>query len=144
MAYGLGQGVEKRKIWPFIVGALIVIAVILIIIFIFPSVAIGSKKCADKACFVTAANNCENVILEQNEEGSTFKYEAKSCVLTKTAVNLNIDEPQEMKDLLEGKSLQCTYITGAFNEDWTDTLSLSLEDCSGELKDAIDELAAAA
>jgi len=143
MVYGLGQGVEKRRIWPFILGALLIIIVILVAIVILPSVTLGSKKCADKSCFIAAANNCENVVFEQDEEGSIFKYASKDCVLTKTAVKLNIDEPQEMKDLLEGKSLTCEYLTGAFNEDWTDTLSLSLDDCSGELKDAIDELAAA-
>ena len=143
MVYGLGQGVEKKRIWPFILGALIVIAVILAVIFILPSFSIGSKKCADKACFVTAANNCENVAFEQLEEGSLFGYSARSCVLTKTLKKMNETEPAEMKDLLEGKSLSCKYSAESFNENWVNTLSLDLGDCTGDLKDAIDELAAA-
>ena len=102
--------------------------------------SISAKTCATQDCFIAAANSCSAVRMQQVEAGSLFDYSEKNCALTKTATKLNETEPQEIKDLLEGKSLVCNYSQGNFNENWINTLSIGIEDCSGELKDAIDEL----
>ena len=96
--------------------------------------------CMDKACFIDAANNCESLEIEVVETSGTFQYASNDCVFTKTVNSLNEDEAQDMKSLLEGKSLSCSYQQGGFNENWVNSLVVDIEDCDGDLKDTIAQL----
>jgi hypothetical protein len=132
---------KRRGFW--LIPLLIVIAVG--IYFLIPFVSsfisnLSAQTCATQDCFILAANSCKSVKMQQIEEGSLFEYSARNCVLTKTLKKMNETEPVEMKDLLEGKSLQCSYTAGTFDEKWITTISIDIENCSGDLKDAIDEL----
>ena len=134
---------KRKSRLLYIIPVLIIIAVgvYFALAFILSSISIFfSEVCTTQECFISAANNCENVKMQQVEAGSLFEYSAKSCIMEKTLKTINETEPVEMKDLLEGKSLTCSYAQNNFNENWVKTLSIGIEDCSGELKDAIDEL----
>jgi len=89
---------------------------------------------------VQAANNCESLDLEVVEKAGTFQYTSNNCVFTKTVISLQEDEAQDMKYLLEGTSLSCSYQQGSFNEHWANSLLTDIEDCDGELKDLIAQL----
>ena len=137
---------EKKisKLWIIIPLILIIAAAVYFALpFIIPlvqNITLTGKSCSTQECFISAANNCEAVKMEQNEAGSLFRYSTSNCIMTKTLSKINGLEPAEIKSLLEGKSLECAYEKGAFNTYWISALSIGLENCSGELKDAIDEL----
>lgn len=97
-------------------------------------------ECAAKDCFADAANGCKDISITSNEDFGSAKYTAKNCVFTKTIVSLAAGESQEMKKLLEGKSLSCQYEKGKFNDQWINTLILGIENCEGELRDALGSL----
>jgi hypothetical protein len=137
---------RKSNVPNYILYALIIVLIGIGIYFLIPFITsfvsgLSAQVCSTQDCFIAAANECKSVKIQQNEAGSLFDYSEKNCILTKTLTKMNETEPQEMVDLLQGKSLTCTYAKGSFNTDWINTLSLSLENCSGDLKDAIDELA---
>lgn len=103
-----------------------------------PSATTG---CSNKECFISAANDCKDVSLTLNEDVGVFKYSSsKDCVFTKTLVNPNENETLEMKKLLSGKSLTCTYKKGAFDERWVTSLIFGTEYCEGQLKDIVGQL----
>jgi hypothetical protein len=47
-----------------------------------------------------------------------------------------------MKNILEGKNLTCKYEVGKFDENWTSSLILDIENCEGELRDKLTSLSA--
>lgn len=96
-----------------------------------------TKTCETKECFISAANNCENISLKSTEEYGAVNYSAKDCVFTKTIVGLNDNETQEMQDLLEGKYFTCNYTKGNFDQNWTASLMFGIENCEGELREII-------
>ncbi len=101
----------------------------------------ASQVCGNEACFIAAANNCESMNLTLTDDVGTFSYSSsKSCVLTKTLVNLNVNETKEMKSLLEGKSMYCIYEKGKFDQRWVSSLLFGLENCQGDLKDRLGDL----
>ena len=134
---------KRSPLWIIPLVIILAIGVYFLIPLISPAISgLFAKSCQDKDCFIASANSCDSVRLEQNEFGSLFAYYSKDCVFTKTAKSINQSETQEIKDLLEGKSMNCSYVAGDFNEDWINTISLGLEECSGGLKDSIEKLVA--
>ena len=101
---------------------------------------VPAATCTTKACFIPAANDCAAIDLTLTEEAGTFRYVAKDCVFTKTLVSLDQTETQDMKDLLQGKSLTCRYEKGKFDPRWVNSLLFGTEYCEGELKDRLAEL----
>ncbi len=98
------------------------------------------STCTTKDCFVTSANNCEELLIKVTEEAGTFAYSTKGCLFTKTVLSVN-EEP-ELKQLLEGKSMTCTYTQGEFDMRLINGLIFGIENCSGDLKDALTGLLA--
>ena len=119
-----------------VIVILIGIAAIAFIVYLISSLA-GSQKCTTTECFTLKAENCEKAGLERVEDGSTFNYKTNNCVLTKTAAKISDLETSQVKSLLEGKSLTCTYQKNNFNMNWLNTLTLSLDKCQGPLKDGL-------
>jgi hypothetical protein len=93
-------------------------------------------ECDSKDCFVSKAKECGTAQLEVTEDIGIIKYETDGCTFKKTIVTL--DDTEEMKALLEGKSLTCSY--EEFNQEWMDSLVEDIEDCDGELKEIIGKL----
>jgi hypothetical protein len=97
--------------------------------------------CSDAACFIAAANNCEDMNVTLRGSVATFAYtSSQSCVFTKTLVSVDANETQQMKDFLEGKSMTCIYERGKFNPGLVTSLVDGMEDCIGDLKDALGQL----
>ena len=100
-----------------------------------------NTTCTDEACFIAAANNCENTNLTVTDNVGTFSYSSSEyCIFTKTLVSLNANESQEMKNLLEGKNMTCMYTKGNFDQRWVTSLIYGIENCSGGLKDDLGDL----
>ncbi len=99
--------------------------------------------CTTKECFISSANDCKDISLTLTEDAGVLKYSSsKDCLFTKTLVSLNVDETQEMKNLLEGKSLTCRYEKGKFDQRWASSLIFGTEYCEGELRNILVELIA--
>jgi hypothetical protein len=91
-----------------------------------------------KNAFIAAANNCTTINAVITDEVGTFQYTSSdSCTFTKTLVRLNESEMQEMKTMLEGKSMTCNYTRGSFDPRLVTSLIGGIEHCSGDLKDDI-------
>src|SRR3990172_2266032 len=68
-----------------------------------PPTAPAVAACTTKECFISSANDCNDISLTLTEDAGVIKYSSsKDCVFTKTLVSLNADETQEMKSLLQG------------------------------------------
>jgi hypothetical protein len=109
-------------------------------------VACGTKPevktfvCDSEECFIEKANNCEDVTLNATEEYGTLAYSSKNCTFTKTLLSTTGEE--EIRKLIEGKSLSCTYEQGKFDQRWISSIVFGIEYCDGELKDRIVDLMA--
>lgn len=100
-----------------------------------------AAACTTKECFIASANDCNDLSLTLTEDAGVFKYlSSKDCVFTKTLVTLNPSETQEMKNILQGKSLTCRYEKGKFDERWVTSLIFGTEYCEGELRNSLGEL----
>lgn len=100
-----------------------------------------NATCSDAACFIAAANNCEDMNVTLSGGVATFAYtSSQSCVFTKTLVSVDENETRQMKDFLNGKSMTCIYERGRFNPGLVSSLVDGMEYCNGDLKDALSEL----
>ena len=100
-----------------------------------------NTPCSDATCFIAAANNCEDMNVTLIGNIATFAYtSSSSCVFTKTLVQVDANETQQMKDFLNGKSMICTYEKGKFNPGLVTSLVEGMENCTGDLKDAVSQL----
>lgn len=94
--------------------------------------------CSTNECFASVADSCRAVDMTRNEDFGTINYAAKDCTFTKTIAGTN--ENPEMKKLLEGKSLSCTYEKGNFDRRLLASMIEGIDNCNGELKGIIGEL----
>ena len=131
----LGIRAKRRRI---LISTILVIVLIGIIYIIFSLFSI--KSCDTEQCFIERANLCKQTTFEQDFAGSTVLYTTKDCVLTKEITEFSGDEPIEIVELFKGKKMQCYYEKDNFNELLIEDLTSGIEDCEGELKDAIYEL----
>jgi len=95
----------------------------------------------EQAAVIAAANNCTDSGVTITDAVGTFRYTTTTnCSFTKTLVQLNASEMQEMKTLLEGKNMTCWYTKGNFDPRLVTSLVGGIEYCSGDLKDDITRL----
>ena len=91
--------------------------------------------------FIAAANACTDANITVTDDVGTMHYTSSpGCIFTKKLVSLNATETQEMKTLLEGKSLTCMYTKGNFDPRLVTSLVGGMENCTGDLKDDIGNL----
>ena len=105
----------------------------------------GLKQCTTVECFVGAANECEETILELGEDIGVVEYYTQLdssgfCILNKKIIKVSDNEDPVVKRMLEGKNLICAYKKGGFNERWVSSLIYDIENCEGELKESIGQL----
>jgi len=103
----------------------------------------GPATAADNntATFISATNNCQPMNLTVTNGVGTFTYTSTSgCVLVKTLVRLNASESQDVKNMLEGKSMVCGYTKGKFDPRWVTSLVGGMEYCYGDLRDGLAQL----
>lgn len=124
-----------KKFWLIVFGIAIAVAAVLAL-WQFAGTAI----CAAEDCFMETANRCGTATYQVQQEGSSIEHHVEDCTYTRTMRKVSTDEPEEVRPLMEGKSLTCTYVRGEFNTQWTSTISLGLEPCNGPLKDSIEAI----
>jgi hypothetical protein len=104
----------------------------------------GGYSCSDLSCFVSKANECTKATYKETSDIGKISYsitfDNENCILTKEMVELSKNEDPFLKKALEGKKMECTYLPGDFNDQWMVSMIMGLEDCHGELKDAIGHL----
>jgi hypothetical protein len=105
-----------------------------------PTNSTQPTECGTKVCFIAAANDCNKTSLTFQEDFGAVNYSSENCTFTKTIVHLNENESQDMKNILEGKSLTCKCERGQFDENWTSSLIIDIENCNGELRDNLASL----
>lgn len=127
---------KKLKIF-LIVG---VIGLVLIIFY-----ARIPTKCTDLKCFVAKADQCTPATYEETTTVGTIDYtistgSGDSCALTKQVIALDKKENDLIKKLLENKLMVCIYVKNQFNGQWMTSMIEGLDNCEGELKDAVGRL----
>lgn len=93
----------------------------------------------DKERFIDLANEYIPVKLKIEEDGGI-----DLCEVNEKGQFFKKIERVSPKDIVfwKGMFLTCSYKKGEFNPDWVYSQTLSLETCTGPLKDIIDELMA--
>ena len=94
----------------------------------------------DQAAIIAAANNCTPMTVTITDDVATYQETSANCSFTKTLVQLNPGETQQMKTLLEGKNMTCLYTKGNFDPRLVTSLIGGIENCTGDLKDDISRL----
>ncbi len=127
--------IDQKWIW---IGVGILIIVLLAVYFMNSSPA---EKCDNLDCFIANADECKSTTYLETSEIGTIKYSISAdCILTKEIVELSENEDSFLKNALKGKKMECTYSKGNFNGQWVISMIEGLEDCSGDLKDAVANL----
>ena len=98
------------------------------------------STCDTPSCFIVAANKCETLSMELQEDFGLVRYAIEDCSFTKTIVSAAPGEDAEIKSLIEGKSFTCQYTQGNFDERWVTSSYLGIGDCEGELREIIAQL----
>ncbi len=94
----------------------------------------------DKQCFISSVGDCGKATLLEDMQGSTIKYYTRDCVLKKKIDEFSQSEPEDVVAFLEGRTMSCPYQQGNFNEELINGILGGIENCDGELKEAIYEL----
>ncbi len=111
------------------------------IYFFITEVASKASVCTTQECFIEMANNCQAASYQVDEQGTIYLHKTNAnCIYEKKAIQTAANEPEEVRLLLEGKSFQCEYYRGAFNNLWLNTLTQGLQSCHGDLKEGVQEL----
>lgn len=131
---------KKSMAWIYVGISILVVIIVVLLIFFVPYM-IGVKECSDNECFITEANQCNPAFLVVDDEGTVYEYKSfTDCTLTKSITKVSDAEPFMIKELFTEKSMTCSYDKGAFDEKWLTTLLGGLDQCTGQLKEALYEL----
>lgn len=128
---------------PKIAAAVLVMVIILAGIgyLIYLALPKGTDCGNDKACFILNANECKSAVFRDDmAPGTTIKYSTKDCMLTRGIEKFNETEPVEVVSFFENKQMACSYTKNNFDATLLDGLSIGMENCEGDLKDAVIEL----
>ena len=135
---------ESKLISTYSTKKIMAIAIISAIILLLIIIAAWPKttNCDyDNDCFIEKADNCKSAVVRSTiGDGTIVKYTTKDCTLTKEIERFSATEPQQVKDFFKNKKMTCKYEKQDFNGAMLYGLSIGIEDCEGQLKDAIEEL----
>lgn len=134
--------INFKKYLPISLGVIVVVALIVLGVIYVPSLL--TQKCTTDQCFIDAANQCKSVEMDKNLGGSVYSLSERNCLFTKTVKTVNATETPEIIALLKDTSMTCSYDKNGFNDNLITTLSLGIDNCSGDLKDALEQLLLAA
>ena len=100
----------------------------------------SSQKCTTADCFALAANDCKAATLTINQSYGVVAFTSfDNCTYTERIVNIVNDTPA-IKDVLENRSMDCTYDKGGFDVDWIKDVVLSATNCRGDLRETLGQL----
>lgn len=134
----------KHRSWRYVFfGALVTLVVFGgLLLWKWPIGTLFQRECATPECFIAFAQECTPTSYTQDVEGTMFLLKVTSdCTLHKEILSFGL-EPDAVKQLLEKKSMDCTYEQGMFKKTWVDSLTLDLDQCQGPLKEGLLELLA--
>ncbi|MBU2523219.1 MAG: hypothetical protein KKE23_02930 [Nanoarchaeota archaeon] len=120
--------------------ALVFSAIVAAILIVVSIISLTSSTCRTDECFIQKANECQTVNMEKVIAGSIYRFSEKDCILTKTAKTMSATEPSSVVALLQSRSMVCPYNQGNFDDNLITTVLVGTENCSGELKIALDTL----
>lgn len=128
-----------KKRFKVLIGFLILSALLIIFYARIPT------KCADLKCFMAKADQCAPATYEETTTIGTISYSISansgdSCALTKQVAALNTNENGLIKKLLANKLMVCVYPKNQFNDQWMTSMIEGLDNCYGDLKDAVGRL----
>ena len=92
-------------------------------------------------CFLEKANICEQAVYDVTYGTSTLTVEAAaSCTLKKSFTVIDSAEPAAVRDILQGKIMECSYSKGSLTAEAVTQLTYDLQKCEGDLVNAIASL----
>lgn len=128
-----------------VLGGIGLLLAIMFWVFVYMSID-DETLCKDMDCFIAKANQCEPAVYDETTEMGSIRYfsvkkeDTDNCILVKEIEDLSENEDSLIKKVLEGKTMECTYTKGNFNNRWMTSMTSGLEDCHGELKDVLGPL----
>lgn len=126
---------HKHHVTWYILVVVIVALLGLLYFFMMPA------NCGDdSACFIEYANSCENAVMRKAVGTASFKFRANNCLLEKEIIGFSEEEPEAVKSLFTGLSMECSYSEGRFDANFINSLAGGIDKCSGKLKDTILEV----
>lgn len=137
----LNKDLSSKDRLPGYFYLLVAVCIVLIIGIVLSVFFFGDETCQDVRCFSDKADDCSKVMMKGViGNGTTVVYQAKDCVLTKYIEEFSEDEPDEVVRFFKDKKMTCAYQQGEFDDGLVRGLSIGLDSCEGELKDAIVQL----
>jgi len=134
---------SRSRIW-ILAGCIIGLAVIIggILLFLSPDATDILQDCGtDKSCFAEKAQRCESATLKEDIAGTTVVYlTGEDCVLIKRFTTFGPSEPSEVRRFFDQRQMRCPYERGNFNPTLIKSIVSGIEQCEGDLKDAIYEV----
>ncbi|MFH1064854.1 MAG: hypothetical protein V1729_07250 [Candidatus Woesearchaeota archaeon] len=130
----------KRKIHLglLILGLFIIFVGCTIIGYFGGTVKLGT--CQNEICFINASDQCLVADLRLQEDFGIVKYHSENCTFQKTIEQVTDPDSQDLKPVLEGKTMNCTYEKDDFDAQWVYSLTSGIEKCKGELVTTIAQL----
>ncbi|MBI5393634.1 hypothetical protein HZA96_07245 [Candidatus Woesearchaeota archaeon] len=129
---------------PLLHKSQIIIGLILLGFIIFVAVYLKSFSpfdCASEQCFLEKADNCNAARYQITIDQIQYEFTTDNdCNVVKKIVKISNEEPIEIKNLIESKSMTCSYTKGNFNQELLTTLLSGLDKCSGQLKEGLYEI----
>jgi len=119
----------------------ILLVVLLIFTIVFSIYFVQGVFATTEQNFIALSQNCLYSDYNQNVQGSVVSNKARGCTITREITKVAENEPVEVKYLLEGKKMVCHYDKGEFDKNKLDYMTQDLQNCEGELKDILVELA---
>ncbi|MBW2980345.1 hypothetical protein KY360_02935 [Candidatus Woesearchaeota archaeon] len=127
---------------PYYRGAVIAASALIMAVIVFSILQLGKTvDCGfEKECFIKQANRCQPAILRESVIGTTIVYTTENCMLTKGIQRTAPSESRQVETIFKGKTMQCPYEKDNFNPLLVESIITSTEECTGELKVALNEI----
>ncbi|MBW2996264.1 hypothetical protein KY332_03115 [Candidatus Woesearchaeota archaeon] len=120
------------------ITAAVIIAILILFLIVYAVWPKGTNCGFDKACFIEKANQCKKATVRNTiGDNSIIKYTTEDCILTKEIDKFSETEPEDVITFFKNKKMTCPYIENNFNTLLIEGLSTGMDDCEGELKQAI-------
>ncbi|MBS3138023.1 hypothetical protein J4232_06335 [Candidatus Woesearchaeota archaeon] len=117
------------------------VLLVVIIFFVFYLKSFSAVDCTNEQCFLENANNCNAARYQITVDQIQYEFTTDNdCNVVKKIVKLSDEEPKEIKELIEGKSMTCSYVKNNFNQELLTTLLSGLDKCTGQLKEGLYEI----
>ncbi len=116
-----------------------IIALIVILPLLFLSLKMTAspeyETCTNEYCFIAQSKLCRPALFETTIGDFSVLFTSESCTVTKKVTGYH-GEDSELNNLI-GKSLTCSYEKYLFDKEHLKSLSYSIENCHGDLRNHV-------